>query len=192
MSEPNLYQLLERIGNLLRTEVRKTGGAFGLQPVHLQALDYLSRCNRYSDTPAAVTDYLGATKGTVSQSLQVLERKGFIDKTTDTRDRRVQHLTVSEHGRRALAEILPPPVFREALAHVSEGDHTEAVGLLTHLLTELQRSNLSKTFGVCNSCGFFRSDGQSHHCGLTRETLSDSDIEKICREHEPRTSGPTH
>jgi DNA-binding MarR family transcriptional regulator len=191
MSEPDLYQLIERIGNLLRTEVRKTGGSFGLQPVHLQALYYLSQCNRYSDTPAAVTDYLGTTKGTVSQSLQVLEKKGYIDKKTDTRDRRVQHLTVSERGQRVLMEILPPPVFREAASRVSERDHTEAVRLLTRLLTELQRSNRSKTFGVCNSCGFFRSDGQSHHCGLTQETLSDSDIEKICREHEPRGNGVT-
>ena len=31
------------------------GDALGLQPVHLHALRYLRRCNRLSDTPAAVT-----------------------------------------------------------------------------------------------------------------------------------------
>ncbi|MEE9395440.1 MAG: hypothetical protein V3V31_00365 [Methylococcales bacterium] len=38
MGETNLYQQLERIGNLLRMEVRKIGAKTGLQLVHLQAL----------------------------------------------------------------------------------------------------------------------------------------------------------
>lgn len=187
MSESSLYQLIERTSNLLRTEVRKAGTAFGLQPVHLQALNYLAECNRYSDTPAAVTDFLGATKGTVSQSLLVLEKKGYIERSTDIHDRRVQHLKVSELGYRTLSELLPPSLFRKAAARISANDHAETVNRLTLLLTELQRVNRSKTFGVCKSCGFFRSDGQNYHCGLTTEPLSDNDIEKICREHEPNS-----
>jgi MarR family transcriptional repressor of emrRAB len=186
MSEPGLYPLIERIGNLLRAEIRKAGIAFGLQPVHVQALYYLSQCNRYSDTPAAVTDYLGATKGTVSQSLQVLERKGYINKRADPHDRRVQHLGVSDEGRRALAKLLPPAIFQEAALRIPEGEYLDAGRVLTGLLRELQRSNRSRTFGVCMSCRFFRSDGHTHHCGLTKEPLSRSDSEKICREHEPR------
>ena len=96
MNQTNLYPLIERIGNLLRTELRKSGHDLGLQPVHLEALHFLSICNRYSDTPMAVTDYLGATKGTVSQTLKVLETKGYLTKVVDVKDRRVQHLKVSK------------------------------------------------------------------------------------------------
>jgi hypothetical protein len=42
MNNTFLYQLLERIGNLLRAEQRLVGNEFGLQEVHLQVLLYLS------------------------------------------------------------------------------------------------------------------------------------------------------
>lgn len=69
MAVDRLYALLERIGNLLRAEERAAGLRHGPQPVHLQALRYVQSCNRYSNTPAALTEYLGLTKGTVSQTL---------------------------------------------------------------------------------------------------------------------------
>jgi len=185
MGETNLYQLLERIGNLLRTEIRKAGAKAGLQPVHLQALYYLSQCNRYSDTPAAVTDYLGATKGTVSQTLSILEKKGYIEKTTDANDRRVQHLALTESAHALLHTSLPPKFFAKAESKLMEADAGGAVQFLTQLLRELQYANQSKTFGVCKTCHFFLSHSEGYQCGLTREMLQEKDIVKICREHQP-------
>ncbi len=185
MNDTNLYPLIERIGNLLRTETRKSCNNLGLQPVHLQALDYLSQCNRYSDTPLAVTDYLGATKGTVSQTLSVLKKKGYITSIVDTKDRRVQHLKVSESGHRILSAFLPPAKYREASNRISEIDRNQMVNLLTRMLKELQIANQFKTFGVCKSCHFFRSEGAQYQCGLTKEPLNSDDSEKICREHSP-------
>ena len=78
-TEP-IYQYLERMANLLRTDTRRSMVEKGLQPVQLEALHYLSQCNRYSDTPAAVADFLGLTKGTVSQTLGLLENVGMIEK----------------------------------------------------------------------------------------------------------------
>ena len=42
--------LLERIVNLLRSDERAAGAVHGIRPEELSALQYLSRCNRYSDT----------------------------------------------------------------------------------------------------------------------------------------------
>ena len=62
MEAVDVFDLIERMAALIRSEERKKCAEFGLQPVHLQVLDYLSRCNRYSDTPAALTNYLGMTR----------------------------------------------------------------------------------------------------------------------------------
>lgn len=43
----------------------------------------------------AVTEYLGQTKGTVSQALKVLENKKYIPKHSDTDDKRITHLKVT-------------------------------------------------------------------------------------------------
>ena len=78
-----LFNLIERLANLLRQETRLEGQSLGLQPIQQEALYYLSTCNRYSDTTLAVTEFLGLTKGTVSQSLKILESKALISKVKD-------------------------------------------------------------------------------------------------------------
>ncbi len=83
MTSQNLYNYLERINPLLQNEIRSFCKNYGLQPVQMEVLSYLGLCNKYSDTPTSVTEYLGLTNGTVSQTLLVLENKGFLKKTRD-------------------------------------------------------------------------------------------------------------
>ena len=89
---------LERLARLLRSSEQIEG----LYPVQWEALRYLQRANRFSRSPGALADFLGATRGTVSQSLIALERKGLIARKPDPRDRRVRRLFLSEAGRRLL------------------------------------------------------------------------------------------
>ncbi|MEZ5584608.1 MAG: MarR family winged helix-turn-helix transcriptional regulator [Candidatus Competibacteraceae bacterium] len=185
MSFLQIHDLIERIGNLLRAEERLTGVAYGLQPVQLHALRYLARCNRYSDTPAGVTDYLGLTKGTVSQTLLVLQRKGYIDKQPDLIDRRVVHLVVTDQGRNVLDAIQAGQLFSRALAELTDEQQAGLADNLTELLRLLQKNHGSRSFGVCHSCRFFQRDStQDYRCGLTHEPLTEDDSGRICREHE--------
>lgn len=72
MTGTALFDLFERLSSLMRMWYRQHPLLVNVQPTHLSALRYLARCNRYSNTPLAVTEYLGLTKGTVSQSLKAL------------------------------------------------------------------------------------------------------------------------
>lgn len=174
-----VVDLVERLANLLAAEQRRTAAVQGLQPVHAQALHYLARCNRYSNTPAAVAEYLGLTKGTVSQSLRILERRGLIARRRDPTDRRVVRLRLTAKGARLAAELAAPAPWRDL-----PGD--EAGPALERLLRTVQQRNRSRTFGVCASCRFFQSESETaFRCGLTGEPLSASDAVLICREHEP-------
>ena len=185
MKEKQIYDYVERLSNLLRNDMRREGAAYGLLPVQLEALHYLSICNRYSDTPMGVTEYLGQTKGTVSQSLKILEKKGLIAKHADSRDKRVTHLRVSHSGKKLLAKSIPAPKFAHTCRQLNAQSQTRIVEALKELLLALQRSNGMKVFGVCRTCRHNnRNEDGSYFCGLTKEPLSDRDVELICREHE--------
>ncbi|WP_163997093.1 MarR family winged helix-turn-helix transcriptional regulator [Pyxidicoccus caerfyrddinensis] len=184
MAVDRLYSLLERLGNLLRTEERAAGLRHGLQPVHLQALRYLQSCNRYSNTPAALTEYLGLTKGTVSQTLLLLEEKGLLRKEADTEDRRVVHLHLTDAGRTVLKEAIPPALFKQALAGLPGGGEALEEAL-TGLLRGVQAANAQRSFGACSTCKHFRREGPGRfRCGMTQEPLSREDSVLLCREHE--------
>jgi len=186
MNPSEMYEYVERIANLIRTRVRKSGLASGVQPVQMEALHYLSRCNRYSNTPVAVAEYLGLTKGTVSQTLGVLEDNGLVEKTTDSRDRRVVHLNLTPAGNRVLDESIPPDILKSAINDLPEQEQHQMAQSIEHLLLCLQRANGLKTFGPCKTCVHHQhTDDAQRRCGLTREILTESDANKICREHIP-------
>lgn len=183
MQKITLFDVVERIAALIRSEERKKCTQYGLQSVHLQVLDYLSRCNKYSDTPAAVTNYLGMTRGTVSQTLLLLEKKGFIKKTTDTNDRRVVHLSLLPEGEATLTKARPCELFVQASGLIDGNELSRYDEALVTVLTALQKSNKSHTFGLCKTCQYFTNVPNGHLCGLTKEPLSEEDSEKICQEH---------
>jgi DNA-binding MarR family transcriptional regulator len=185
MKTGQIYQYLERIANLLRTETRRSMAEKGLQPVQLEALNYLRHCNRYSDTPAAVADFLGLTKGTVSQTLGVLENAGMIEKLPDYKDRRVVHLQLTARGGKVIAETLPPASLQAALEPLPDALQDGIADALDRLLRAMQGSNRLRTFGVCKSCRHHVIEADDRRrCGLTGELLQGGDIDRICREHE--------
>lgn len=178
------FQLLERINALLSSEERKRYAALGIQPVHVQVLEYLSLCNHYSDTPAALTEYLGLTKGTVSQTLQVLERKSYLSKTQDTDDGRIVHLCLLDAGREILQHVQPLDVFTQAEKTLLQREFKSLRQALGVTLEVLQKANNSKSFGLCGSCVYLSEIEHHIHCGLTEEPLSQEAVHKICRLHQ--------
>ncbi len=181
MDSARAYDLLERLANLVRVEERATAAGAGLQPVHLEILRYLARCNRYSDTPAAVTEWLGATRGTVSQSVGHLVRRRLVSATRDADDRRVVRLATTERGDAALAQALRPDALLRSLS--TAGPDVGAT--LEAVLTALQRARGGRTFGLCGTCRhLIHEDGARLRCGLTGEALRAADTRLVCREHE--------
>ncbi len=184
MDKFDVFDLIERMSALIRSEERRKCTELGLQPVHLQVMDYLSRCNRYSDTPAALANYLGMTRGTVSQTLLLLEKKGYIKKTADVNDKRMVHLSLLAEGEALLTKASPVALYSEASAIFNENNNQE--NLFVNALTALQKANKSQSFGLCKTCKYFTETSAGFVCGLTKEQLSQSDSAKICQEHTLR------
>lgn len=177
--------LIERLASLLRNESRQLLAQHGLQPVQFEALHYLALCNRYSDTPMGVTEFLGQTKGTVSQSLKVLEREALIKKQLDSRDKRVTHLSLTDKGKDLLEGLLPSPILSLAANQLGEEMIQQSNHNLAELLKVIQQSHGFKSFGQCLTCKHNEKRSQQEYfCLLTQEALSVEDVALICREHE--------
>jgi DNA-binding MarR family transcriptional regulator len=175
---------LERLCNLLRSEAWAASAKVGLQPIHLHTLRYLAACNRYSDTPLAVAEFLGQTKGSVSQSLKLLAGKGLLAKQPDAADRRVLHLKPTPAALDLLAQTALEQRSSQVLADLDDAARSALDDGLTELLRALQIAHGRRVFGVCSGCRFNeRLAGSSYRCGLTGEPLSADDMARICREY---------
>lgn len=178
-----LIALLERTARLIQGSLH----AKGLPPVQWLALQYLARANRFSRTPTAIGLYLEATKGTISQTLIALARKGMVRKERDRSDRRSVSVQLTARGETA--------VSRDPLSELAAAAATlprQMQDNLSHGLADLLKVMLTRkdghSFGQCSSCRFFRRGRADmrhpHRCDLLKVALSDEDACKICVEHE--------
>jgi DNA-binding MarR family transcriptional regulator len=182
-----LSDLLERLGTLVHQSVRDDAARHGLLPIHVLALGYLARANRYSDLPIAIAEYFGITRGTVSQTLAVLQQRGLLVKEPDARDGRRIHLRLTGAGRAVLDGSWTQRIARELA-----GDAPTAAMLedaLGRVLVSLQRLNRQRPFGVCRHCAHFLQEPRGARCALTGEPLVTAQTVKICREWTAPAAG---
>ncbi len=184
-ADMTLLALLERTSRLIQGSLH----AKNLAPAQWLALQYLARANRFSRTPTAVGLYLEATKGTVSQTLIALVRKGLVRKECDRTDRRSVSLQLTGRGKTALSRDPLSDLSAAAAALPRQTQDSLNRGLADLLKVMLARTG-GHSFGQCSTCRYFQRNREPddqrrpHQCGLLKVALSDDDGSKICVEHQ--------
>ncbi len=175
---------LERLARLMRAGEHEGG----LNPAQWEALRYLSRANRFSNSPIALTRFLGSTKGTISQTIKALERKGFIAKAPRENEGRSINLSLTPKGNEALKHD-PLSEFSKSLEDLNGKTRRRlAKGLAELLETELKRRG-QPGFGTCPTCRYFREKGREddgggpHSCMYFDVALSGAEKHMVCIAH---------
>lgn len=176
MTQPDqIRSLINRLARLDASEARD--GA--LNPAQFAALQYLARANRFSRAPSQVAEFLGTTRGTMSQTLKVLMKKGYIRERQSESDKRSISYELTEAGqalatRRSALEdtinTLPDPVQTHLGNRLSE--------LLEHQLKE----NDGRAFGICKTCAHHRIRQDGPYCALLSLKLLPEEPDQICHE----------
>ena len=185
-----IVHLIERLGRLTRS----TQHAEGLKPAQWEALRFLSRANKMSRTPGALADFLSSTRGTVSQTLIILEKKGLIIRSANPGDGRGKNLDLTDAGCATIARD-PLALIGTAVARLATviGNSAEEDSLKTGLksvLHEVTRQSGVPTFGDCDGCAHFGENGAvdddpgPHRCLLRGISVSKTERHLICRDHQ--------
>lgn len=180
----SIYEYVQQMAVLIRSEQRKRSTKLNVQLVHLQILEYLSRCNQFSDTPAAISEFLGKTRGTVSQSINLLKKNGWITKTQSSVDKRVFHIELQPRGLNILKQTNPNILLDKAEMILKKNSaHRPYYQAVAAALLALQQANPSNSFGICRSCQHFLKTTEAPVCLLMKQRLTPEESEKICQEY---------
>lgn len=171
-----IRDLLDRLSRAIASE----DWAEALNPAQRGALAYLAQANRFSRSPSHVADYLCTTRGTASQTLKALEKKGLIRRGGSEKDRRSIAYEITQDGRTALGQ---PSDFDMALGRVKDPDDSALEESLAALLTEQLNQRGFRTFGLCRTCKHHQRDGKALYCRLLDLPLHAEEAEQICHEH---------
>ena len=174
-------ELIDRVGRATRA----IQFSCGLSPAQWESLRYVAHANRYSCNPSALANFLGATKGTISQTLIALEGKGHMRRVRGAPDRRAVKLELTASGEALLARD-PLLCLERAAGSLPAKQRAALTGGLNRLLRELQSRCGSSSFGVCEECQLFGAEdaadevGGPHRCGLTGEPIREIESQQIC------------
>lgn len=174
-------QIRSLINRLARLDASQNWDG-ALNPAQRAALDYLARANRFSRSPSHAAEFLGTTRGTTSQTLKSLLRKGFVNEARSDTDKRSISYNVTDKGQTA---VDAKPLLLAALDALSADDLTLIEGSLQRLLNTAVCNNGAKPFGICQTCRHFEPRKAGGYCKLLRVALEGAEIDQICHEHEP-------
>jgi len=176
MNAPDqIRPLINRLARLDAAETWETD----LNPAQIAALEYLSHANRFSRAPSHVAEYLGTTRGTMSQTLKALERKGYVSEKRSQADKRSITYDLTASGR-SLAER--HGAVARAIDALSPRDRERLDASLSQILATRLASNNGRAFGICKTCAHNRVTGNGAYCALLSLPLTPEETTQICHE----------
>ncbi|WP_431859161.1 MarR family transcriptional regulator [Azospirillum sp.] len=132
---PNARATAEVMAQVLRTTA-SLAFTEGLNPAQWSALRYLAQATPSARSVVAFARYHGTTKGTASQTIAALLKKGLLDRSRSERDRRTVNLELTAAGRLVL-EHDPLNELSAAIASLSDAHHQHLAEGLDQVLRTL-------------------------------------------------------
>lgn len=179
---------LKRIAAAMRSDEWAAAQTLGVNPTQLQILTYLDA----RSTGTRVTEiaaHLGVSQPTATDSVNALQRKGYVAKAAGA-DRRSSTVGITSEGRDALREAgQSENVTRDALAALPAAEQQELLMSLVKVITTLQEAGAIPVQRMCSTCRYFEAHRHAgkdapHHCHFVNAPLRRRDFRVDCRDHE--------
>ncbi|MGQ9370519.1 MarR family transcriptional regulator [Azospirillum sp. ST 5-10] len=123
-----MAQVLRTTASLAFTE--------GLNPAQWAALRYFAQATPSARSVVAFARYHGTTKGTASQTIAALLKKGLLERHRGERDRRTVNLVLTEDGR-SLLDNDPLNELTAAVGTLNDQQHRAVADALDQILRTL-------------------------------------------------------
>ena len=151
-----------------------------INPTQWTALSYLARANRFSRSPSQVSDFMAATRGTVSQTLKALARKGLITEVRSDQDKRSISYSLTENGSGLFQNT---STLEDAVSLLNNDEILSLLVGLEMLVQNAMKQRGLNSFGVCDTCKYHLKKTQGRFCILLDEPLTSVESKQICHEH---------
>jgi hypothetical protein len=154
------------------------------------ALRFLAGANRFSHTPSALAQFIGATRAAASQIVRRLEGAGYLQRSRSVEDKRSVLLEVTPQGEKMLA--------RDPIGPLVNAISTLALGAnnfrdtLRHVLAQLDTTRHFHHADNCRQCIFLTQTNAkgkakpNFSCRFFRAALRGEEIDLLCVNFERR------
>ena len=176
-------ELAELVVQLGRAAYTEAAGKF--TAAQWAALRYFARANRFSRTVSGFAEYHATTRGTASQTIRSLVKRGFLTRQRSDRDGRSVLLDLTPAAQRLLRRD-PLNAVARAAARLSPARREQLAADLRRLQVWLVEERTVANAGVCARCGHLVENVGSFSCGLMQEPLTAAETTELCLRYRPQ------
>jgi len=177
---------LHKIGLAMKQQAWQQANEEGLSATQGQILAALVGSGPLTGTE--LSERLGVTLPTISDSVRVLVTKGLVTKSPDPRHPRASLLTPTPKGASLGARARSWPEFMaDSVADLSPEEQRAFFTGVMKMIRSLQEQGLIPLSGMCVTCQHFRPNvrpgATPHHCALVDAPLAGDQLRLDCPEH---------
>ncbi len=189
LSDKIIY-LLSKLSQIIRHTYWEVNRETGLSPLMLQILEYLLNNKRELCTPHKIAEDLGVKRPTITDSLKVLIKKGYVKEKPSEKDKRYKFLSITEKGKNLMEinKLKLESILKDSFNFLSEEEKEIFFVSLSKFISDLNKKGLLPVAKVCLSCKnfeenkFFGSD-KPHYCRLLNIRMKDYELNVNCEEN---------
>ena len=175
-----IAELLVHVGRVAQSEDTRSD----LTAAQWTCLRFFARANASTRTPSAFASFQATTRGTASQIVKSLERRGLLARTRSDRDRRSVRFDLTEEGRATLARD-PQQDLVGLIGALGEAESARFLTTLSRLASALARQRDVPAFGTCRDCAHFGTSGGTPRCACMAADLSAEEMHRLCARYMP-------
>src|SRR6056297_75422 len=170
-----IAELLVHVGRAARS------GDMGSELTGAQwtGLRFFARANGSTRTPSGFASFQATTRGTASQIIKSLERRGLVARTRSERDGRSVCFDLTDGGRAMLAQD-PLGDLIGVIDGLGAAERDRFLGTLSRLVSALAMRREVPAFGTCRDCSHFGTSGDTAYCACMAAELAAEETTKLC------------
>jgi len=175
-----IAELLVHLGRAVQSEDARSE----LTAAQWTCLRFFARANGSTRTPSAFASFQATTRGTASQIIKSLERRGLVSRTRSDRDRRSVCFDLTDKGRTMLAND-PLRVLVGLIDGLDDAESARFLSTLSGLAAALAAKRDAPSFGTCRDCSHFGTTGDAAYCACMAAELATDETAKLCASYAP-------
>lgn len=185
--ESKIIFALERLSQSFRVQLWNQTKNFGVSPIQIQLMIFMQHHPKEMCTVSYLAQEFNMTKPTISDSISTLLKKGFVEKTFKSNDKRTFQLSLNEEGKEIVRQTENfTQIYQNTLSDLTVWQKELIFKSLLEMMKALNKNEVLSMQRSCHSCSNFTVQYGRNMCTYKDIQLQDKDIQIDCSVHNKK------